>query len=100
MALRCRRVGAVHSIKRVGFVMSAICPVYPKQQTFPDAVGTSHLCQEQTSLLPPTALICQRQVNFGLRDNTASASAVSANYSGCFAPARPSAAPRSYVLGS
>jgi hypothetical protein len=23
-------VGAVHSIKRVGFVMSAVCPVYPR----------------------------------------------------------------------
>jgi hypothetical protein len=34
---------------RVGFVMSAISPVYPQQQTFPDAVGTSHLCQERTS---------------------------------------------------
>jgi hypothetical protein len=32
-------------VKRVGFVMSAVCPVYPKQQTFPDPVGTSHLCQ-------------------------------------------------------
>src|SRR5260370_41296599 len=26
--------------------MSAICPVYPKQQTFPGPVGTSHLCPE------------------------------------------------------
>jgi hypothetical protein len=34
-------------VKRVGFVMSAVCPVYPKQQTFPDAVGTSHLCQNR-----------------------------------------------------
>jgi hypothetical protein len=32
-------------VKRVGFVMSAICPIYPKQQTFPDPLGTSHLCQ-------------------------------------------------------
>jgi hypothetical protein len=30
-------------------VMSAVCPVYPKQQTFPDPVGTSHLCHERTS---------------------------------------------------
>jgi hypothetical protein len=45
MALRCLRVGAVHSIKRVSFVMSAVCPVYPKHQTLPDPVGTSHLCQ-------------------------------------------------------
>jgi hypothetical protein len=30
-------------LKRVGFVMSAVCPVYPEQQTFADAVGTSHL---------------------------------------------------------
>jgi hypothetical protein len=34
-------------VKRVGFVMSAVCPVYPKQQTFPDPVGTSHLCQNR-----------------------------------------------------
>ena len=34
-------------VKRVGFVMSAVCPVCPKQQTSPDPVGTSHLCQEQ-----------------------------------------------------
>jgi hypothetical protein len=32
-------------VNRVGFVMSAIFPFYPKQQTFPDSVGTSHLCQ-------------------------------------------------------
>jgi hypothetical protein len=37
-----------YGVKRVGFVMSPVCPVYPKQQTFPDAVGTSHLCQKQT----------------------------------------------------
>jgi hypothetical protein len=36
-------------VKRVGFVMSAICLVYPKQQTFPDPVGTSHLCQLRTT---------------------------------------------------
>ena len=36
---------------RAGFVMSAACRVYPKQQTFPDPVGTSHLCQKPTSLL-------------------------------------------------
>jgi hypothetical protein len=34
-------------VKRVGFVMSPVCPVYPKQQTFPDPVGTSHLCHER-----------------------------------------------------
>jgi hypothetical protein len=37
-------------VKRVGFVMSAICPVYPEHQTFPGPVGTSHLGQEQTIL--------------------------------------------------
>jgi hypothetical protein len=37
-------------VKRVAFVMSAICPVYPKQQTFSDPVGTSHLCQERSFL--------------------------------------------------
>jgi hypothetical protein len=35
-------------VKRVDFVMSAVRPVYPKQQTFLDPVGTSHLCQKQT----------------------------------------------------
>jgi hypothetical protein len=34
-------------VKRVAFVMSAVCPVYPQQQTSPDTVGTSHLCQER-----------------------------------------------------
>jgi hypothetical protein len=34
-------------VKRVGFPMSNVCPVYPQQQTFPDAVGTSHLCQKR-----------------------------------------------------
>jgi hypothetical protein len=34
-------------VKRVGFVMSALCPVYLKQQTLPDLVGTSHLCQQR-----------------------------------------------------
>ena len=34
-------------VKRVGFVMSQVCPVYPKQQTFPDSVGTSHLGQKR-----------------------------------------------------
>jgi hypothetical protein len=27
--------------------MSAVFPVYAKQQTFPDPVGTSHLCQKR-----------------------------------------------------
>jgi hypothetical protein len=35
-------------VKRVGFVMSAVRPVYPKQQTFPGPIGTSHLCQKPT----------------------------------------------------
>ena len=30
-----------------------VCPVYPKQQTFPDPVGTSHLCQKRTSNTSP-----------------------------------------------
>jgi hypothetical protein len=30
-------------VKRVGFPMSDVCPVYPQQQTFPDPAGTSHL---------------------------------------------------------
>jgi len=43
MAPRCLRVGAVHSIKRVGFPMSDVCPVYPRHRTFPEPVGSSHL---------------------------------------------------------
>jgi hypothetical protein len=35
-------------VKSVSFVMSAICPAYPEHQTFPDPVGTSHLCHEPT----------------------------------------------------
>ena len=31
--------------QRVGFVMSTLRPVDLQQQTFPDPVGTSHLCQ-------------------------------------------------------
>jgi hypothetical protein len=45
MALRCLRVGAVHSIIRAGFVMSAVCPVYPAHQTIPGRAGTSRLGQ-------------------------------------------------------
>jgi hypothetical protein len=37
-------------VKRVGLVMSVVCPVYARQQTFTDPVGTSHLCQNQTSM--------------------------------------------------
>ena len=37
-------------VKRVGFVMSQVCPVYPKQQTFPGPVGTSHLGHKRTFL--------------------------------------------------
>ena len=36
-------------VRRVAFSMSAVCPVYTQQQTFPDPVGTSHLCQMRTS---------------------------------------------------
>jgi hypothetical protein len=35
-------------VKRVGFVMSAICLVCPKQQTLPDPVGASHQGHEAT----------------------------------------------------
>ena len=35
-------------VNRVGFVMSAVCPVNSQQQTFPDPAGTSHLGQKQT----------------------------------------------------
>ena len=45
-------------VKRVGLVMSAVCPVYPKQQTFPDPVGTSHLCHKRTSS-PSRRLDCR-----------------------------------------
>ena len=39
------RVGAVDSIKRVGFPMSDVCPVYLHHRTCPEPVGTSHLGQ-------------------------------------------------------
>ena len=48
MKLRNFRQGVI----RVGFVTSAISPVYPKQQTFLDPVGTSHLCQQLTYRRP------------------------------------------------
>jgi hypothetical protein len=48
-------VGAVVSllwnampIIRAGAAPSAVRPVYPKQQTFLDPVGTSHLCKKRT----------------------------------------------------
>jgi hypothetical protein len=41
--------------------MSAVCPVYPKQQTFPDPVGTSHLCQNRTSTCHVGRNIAQRR---------------------------------------
>jgi hypothetical protein len=53
MALRCLRVGAVHSIKRVGFVMSAACPVCPQQQTLPDPVGSSAFAAQWLSGTAP-----------------------------------------------
>ena len=31
------------------FVMSAVCPVWPRQQTYPDPLGTSYLGQQQKS---------------------------------------------------
>lgn len=34
-------------VKRAGFVTSTVCPVDPKQQTFPDSVDTSHLGQQR-----------------------------------------------------
>jgi hypothetical protein len=37
--------------KRVGFVMVAVCPIYPQQQTFQGPVGTSQKCQKPTSEL-------------------------------------------------
>jgi hypothetical protein len=36
-------------VRRVGFVMLAVGPVYPRQQTFPDTVRTSHLCHKRLS---------------------------------------------------
>ena len=35
-------------VRCVDFVMSALCPVYLQQQTFPDPGGTSHLCHKRT----------------------------------------------------
>ena len=45
--------------QRVGFVMSPVCPVYPKQQTFPDPVSPSHLGQGETYRIKSSAAITQ-----------------------------------------
>ena len=39
-------------VSRVGLVMSVVCPVYLQHQTFPDQVGSSHLCQDRTLAKP------------------------------------------------
>ena len=41
MALRCLRVGAVHSIKRVGFVMSSLRPLRPQERRKSGRAGRS-----------------------------------------------------------
>jgi hypothetical protein len=38
-------------VKRVGFPMSDVCPIYTQHRTFPDPIGTSRLGQ-----LPKSAL--------------------------------------------
>ena len=43
---------------RVGFVMSVVCPVYPKQQTLPNTVDTAHLCR----------YYCQRLLGYKTQD--------------------------------
>ena len=35
-------------VNRVGFVMSTVCPAYPKQQTITDRVGTSKKGHKRT----------------------------------------------------
>ena len=44
MALRCRRVGAVHSINRVGLATSEALPLYPSKPTFAARIGRSEKC--------------------------------------------------------
>ena len=39
-------------VRRVDFVMSAVCPVSLEQPTFPAPVGTSHLCQQRKLAAP------------------------------------------------
>src|ERR1700738_1301723 len=58
--MRASPMSAPGQSNRVGFVTSAVCPVYPKQQTFPDPVGTSHLCQNRTSGEGCASLNCRR----------------------------------------
>ena len=40
-----RTAGPYIWVNRVGFVMSALCPIFTPASTFPDLVGTSHLGQ-------------------------------------------------------
>src|SRR5262245_38998054 len=47
IALRCRRVGAVHSIKSRHSAMSAECPLYPDERRSTDATGMSAWCQSR-----------------------------------------------------
>jgi len=43
-----RRIGAKCGwVKRVGLTSRLSLPLYPEHRTFPDAVGTSHLCQSR-----------------------------------------------------
>jgi hypothetical protein len=48
-------------VKRVGLVMSVVCPVYPQHQTFPDPVGTSRLGHYRKS--PVTVLKLMNSAN-------------------------------------
>jgi hypothetical protein len=46
--LRCRRVGAVHSIKSDGLAVGRSLPVCPRQRTSPRPSGMSQACHKQT----------------------------------------------------
>ena len=47
MALRCRRVGAVHHIIRVVLTLRRLLPIFPDKQTSEATAGMSQTCQEQ-----------------------------------------------------
>jgi hypothetical protein len=41
-------------VRCVGFVMSAVCPVYPNEQTSSGSGGRSQKCQQRTLSLAPS----------------------------------------------
>src|SRR5262249_31311577 len=57
MALRCRRVGAVHSIISGHSRRFARCPLFPRKRTSAEYIEVSALGQQQTS--PPCSRLLE-----------------------------------------